>query len=428
MSKLVRTREPLLAISGLGKVYRRYPSESLRFWRLLGFRVQPSEERWALREVSLEVYPGEAVGVVGQNGAGKSTLLKLVTGTAQASEGEIHIRGKVASILELGLGFSPEFTGRQNVRHSASLMGLMPEELDALMPSIEEFAEVGDYFDAPVQTYSSGMQVRVAFAVATARRPDLLIIDEALSVGDVYFQHKSFERIRKFQEQGTALLIVSHDRSAVQALCGRAVLLEKGRMLLDGPPAAVMDYYNAMLSERDTSSIKVLQRPDGNAETVSGTGQARVIEVRLLDERGCDVKTINTGQSVVLRIAVRVFAALPVLVFGYQIKDRLGQSVFGTNTYHTRQQLHDLRAGEEVVFSAHFQANLGPASYSISTALVSTHTHLVDNFEWRDLAFLFTVVNTVHPYFEGPAWLPPHIVIESKEPAENLRESMSEDS
>jgi len=403
---------PLLATRNLGKAYRRYRSESFRFMRLFGLPVKPAEERWVLRNLSLEVYPGEAVGIVGQNGAGKSTLLKLVSGTARASEGEVHLGGRVAAILELGLGFSPEFTGRQNVRHSGSLMGLTPRELDALMPGIEDFAEVGDYFDAPVQTYSSGMQVRVAFSVATAVRPELLIVDEALSVGDAYFQHKSFERIRRFREAGTALLIVSHDRSAIQALCSRAVLLDKGRMLLDGPPAAVMDYYNALLAEREASSIAVRHRDDGATETVSGTGQARVTALQLLDDGGREVETIHTGQRVALRIRVRVFEDLPVLVLGYQIKDRLGQSVFGTNTYHTRQALHGLRAGAEVVFSAHFQANLGPASYSVSTALVSTHTHLVDNFEWRDLALLFTVANPEHPFFEGAAWLPPQIVIE----------------
>ena len=404
--------DPILQVSGLGKAYRSYRSESARLLQLIGLPIQPREEHWVLRDVSFRVYAGEAVGIVGQNGAGKSTLLKLVTGTARATAGQVQLHGRVAAILELGMGFSPEFTGRQNAVHSGSLMGMTPSQLQALMPSIEAFAEIGPYFDQPVRTYSSGMQVRVAFAIATAIRPELLIIDEALSVGDVYFQHKSFDRIRQFRREGTTLLIVSHDKSAVQTLCDRTILLDKGRMLLDGPPASVMDYYNALIGERESATIAVESLQDGQSRTTSGTGEASVVDIALLDESGQPVEMVATGQWVELVIRVQAHADIPVLVLGYQIKDRLGQSIFGTNTHHTEQAQHQVKAGESLVYRARFQANLGPASYSISTALVSTHTHLVNNYEWRDLAFLFTVANPHHAFFEGAAWIPPAIRVE----------------
>src|SRR5205085_1659835 len=192
--------------------------------------------KWVLRDVSFSVKPGEAVGLIGINGAGKSTLLKLITGTTQPTTGGVHMEGRVAALLELGMGFHPDFTGRQNVFMAGQLLGMTVDEIARLMPEIEAFAEIGDYMDQPVRVYSSGMQMRVAFSVATARRPDILIVDEALSVGDAYFQHKSFARIRSFREMGTTLLFVSHDKSAIQALCDEAILLHGGRIAIQGDP------------------------------------------------------------------------------------------------------------------------------------------------------------------------------------------------
>ena len=208
---------PVLRVAGLGKAFRKYRSEWQRIVSWCGVPVTPLAEQWALRDVSFELAAGHAVGIVGQNGAGKSTLLKLVAGTLQATEGGIHVDGRVAAILELGMGFNPEFTGRQNVLHATGLMGFAPDAIAGVMPDIEAFAEIGDYFDLPLRTYSSGMQMRVAFAVATAFRPEVLIVDEALSVGDAYFQHKSFGRIRQFKEQGTALLFVTHGMADIRS-------------------------------------------------------------------------------------------------------------------------------------------------------------------------------------------------------------------
>jgi lipopolysaccharide transport system ATP-binding protein len=194
-----------LCVENLGKAYRRYASEWQRVlsWCRAGFA--PEEEKWVLRNLTFSVVPGEAVGIIGQNGAGKSTLLKLITGTARPTEGRIHISGRIAAMLELGMGFNPELTGRQNAYHAAGLMGHSLADIERVMPEIEAFAEIGEYFDQPVRIYSSGMQARLAFSVATAFRPDLLIVDEVLSVGDSYFQHKSFGKIRQFKDEGTSV-------------------------------------------------------------------------------------------------------------------------------------------------------------------------------------------------------------------------------
>lgn len=405
--------QALLEVRGLGKAYRRWKSEGRRVLSLLGFPVAPLDEHWVLRGITFAVAPGEALGIVGQNGAGKSTLLKMVTGTLRPTEGSVAVNGRIAAILELGMGFNPEFTGRQNVLHSGGLMGLTREQVEAVMPEVEAFAEIGAYFDQPVRTYSSGMQVRVAFAVATAIRPEVLIIDEALSVGDTYFQHKSFERIRQFRQEGTTLLIVSHDKSAVQSLCSRAILLDRGGVVRDGDPQEVMDYYNALIAERENTRLETRVHASGAVQTVSGTGAARVESIGIFDAASGDpLEIVPVGQAVELRIDVRVHADIPRLVLGYMIKDRLGQPVFGTNTHHTGQPVDAARPGELLRYRIRFPVNLGPGSYSIATALVSSDTHLDDNYEWRDLALLFTVMNLSHPYFEGSAWIAPAIAIE----------------
>lgn len=397
----------VLRVTGLSKAFRDYGSEFKRFASWFGAKVKFREEHWVVRDISFSVGRGEAIGIVGQNGAGKSTLLKLVTRTLMPTMGTVEVNGRVAAILELGMGFSPDLTGRQNVYHSAGLMGFSREQIDAAMPEIERFAEIGHYFDEHVRTYSSGMQMRVAFSVATAFRPDILIVDEALSVGDAYFQHKCFKRIREFREQGTSLMIVSHDSSAIQSLCDRAILLQAGRVLKDGEPVEVMDSYNALIAEKENSTVKTERLRDGQLQTISGTLEAVVESIHLYTEGGQPVEFVDVGLAVELRIEVVLKADIPRLVLGYLIKDRLGQAIFGTNTYHTKQVLMNMKAGQHVTYRARFPMNLGPGTYSISTALVSTDTHLVDNYEWRDLALVFTVANHSHPHFVGNAWIPP---------------------
>ena len=402
------SRTAVLAVSHLGKAYKRYPNKWLRAWEWLTGR--PTHHKtWVLKDIDFAVQPGEAVGIIGVNGAGKSTLLKIITGTTQPTTGSVRSSGRVAALLELGMGFHPDFTGRQNAFMAGQLLGISQAEIAALMPQIEAFAEIGDYIDRPVRLYSSGMQMRLAFSVATAVRPDVLIVDEALSVGDAYFQHKSFGRIREFRDQGTSLLIVSHDRAAIQNLCSRAILLEGGRVVKDGAPEEVMDYYNARIAEKENATVHVQHLDDGRVQTTSGTGEARVRSIQLLSVAGKPVDHVNVGDALRLKVEVELRADLPTLVFGYVIKDRLGEQVFGTNTWHLKAGLTDLKQNERITLTFAFAANLGPGSYSIATALHQDETHMSANYEWRDLALMFNVSNQDKPTFVGVNWLPPQL-------------------
>lgn len=401
-----------IRVSGLGKAYKQYPNHWSRLLEWL-LPAPPTRHRlkWVIEDIHFQLAPGEAVGIVGINGAGKSTLLKLITGTAQPTTGRVDISGRVAALLELGMGFHPDFTGRQNVHMAGQLLGLSVPEIVTLMPEIEAFADIGDYIDQPVRVYSSGMQMRLAFSVATARRPDVLIVDEALSVGDAYFQHKSFERIRQFRALGTTLLIVSHDRAALQTICDRAILLDRGRLACQGKPEQVMDFYNALLAEREGTQVRQTELAEGRHQTVSGNGAATVEAVTLEDGLGRPLEVLNVGASVSLRVKVRLLRALPRLVLGYMIKDRLGQQIYGTNTHYMEAPLERLQAGELVEYRFHFPLNLGPGSYSVTTALTSSETHLGDNYEWRDMALLFSVMNLNRKEFVGTSWLEPQVEI-----------------
>ncbi len=395
-----------ISVKSLGKAYKQYQTRWSRLleW-FLPYAPAKFSLKWVLNDISFEVPPGEALGIIGINGAGKSTLLKLITGTTQPTTGHVTMNGRVAALLELGMGFHPDFTGRQNAIMAGQLIGLCTEEVVSLMPEIEAFAEIGEYIDQPVRVYSSGMQVRLAFSVATAVRPDILIVDEALSVGDAYFQHKSFARIRKFREQGTTLLIVSHDREAIQSICDRAILLDCGHLAKEGLPEEVMDYYNAMIAARENTQVEQKVAEDGRIQTTSGTGEAGFLDIQLLNEDNETVEIVETGAKVTLCVKVQAHEAIPRLVLGYLIKDRLGQPVFGSNTHHIQMPVYDMKRDDIVEYRIIFSANLGPGSYSVAVALTSSDTHLGNNYEWRDLALLFSVVNNTKPIFAGNVWL-----------------------
>ncbi len=401
----------LLTVQDVGKSYSTWRSEWMRVFSWFGLPFKPIEQHWVLRDISFAVGRGESVGIVGQNGAGKSTLLKMITGTSQPTRGRVVQSGKVAAILELGMGFNPDLTGRQNVFHAAGLMGHAQAAIADAIDAIEAFAEIGEYFDAPVRTYSSGMQMRVAFSVATAFRPDLLIVDEALSVGDAYFVHKCFDRIKAFQAEGTSLLFVSHDPTAVQVLCDRAILLDGGTMVMDGEPKQVMDYYNALIAQKEQGTINLTAREDGGTAVESGTGEATIESVSLMDVHGKATEYVAVGEPVRLRITVRTRQDLERLVLGYMIRDRLGQAIFGTNTFHTDQMLENVAAGRILTFDIDFQAELGPGTYSVSISLSDTRDHLGKNYQWRDMALVFSVANLDKQYFVGTSWLPSQISI-----------------
>jgi lipopolysaccharide transport system ATP-binding protein len=251
------------------------------------------------------------------------------------------------------------------------------------------------------------MQMRVAFSVATARRPDVLIVDEALSVGDAYFQHKSIDRIREFRKHGTTLLIVSHDRGAIQTICDRAILLDAGRLAYQGEPETVMDYYNAMIAQNEYSKIEQVVLDTGKVQTISGTGEAEIESAVILNSKGEPVEVVNVGENITLKITARAIVSLPELVLGYLIKDRLGQPIFGTNTYHLGLPLKQIEPNERITYRFSFSANMGEGSYSVTLALHASDSHLTANYVWKDRVILFNIVNINRPYFTGVAWLPP---------------------
>jgi lipopolysaccharide transport system ATP-binding protein len=400
--------QTVLDVRGVGKCYAAYRSNLHHFAEWFGLPSKRLHEHWAVRDVSFSLKAGDGLAVIGQNGAGKSTLLKLITGTARPNAGHIQVSGRISAMLELGLGLNPEFTGRQNVYLAGGLMGFPVKNLTDLMPAIDDFAELGEFFDQPLRIYSSGMRARLAFSLATAVRPEVLIVDEVLSVGDSYFQHKSFDRILQFKEQGTSLLFVSHSMSDVRALCDRVILLDKGCVIKDGLPDEVVDYYNALIAEKENAKLTVEQRREksGWLFTRSGTHEARVVSLRLLDAVTREkVVAARVGQRLCLVAEVDVCASIPRMVLGYMLRDKLGHVVWGTNTWHTQQMVCDLKTGDKLTYIMPFTCALGPGSYSFSPALVSTDTHLVNNYEWTDNALVFDVINADHQTFIGTNWL-----------------------
>ena len=397
-----------IIVNNLGKKYKRYPNQWARFaeW-LTGCRYNTHEERWALRGVSFEVQTGESVGIVGINGAGKSTLLKILAGTTQPNEGAVQIEGRIAALLELGMGFHPDFTGRENAIMACRMAGLCSEEIEARLPEIESFSELGDYLDQPLRVYSTGMQMRLAFSAATVVRPDILIVDEALAVGDAYFSHKCIKRIRAFKEQGTTLLFVSHDPGAVKTLCHRALLLDQGILIREGTPDKVLDYYNGMIAKkRKDEEIRQIETELGRSSTRSGTGDAHILKVEMFDGKDQQARAFRVGEIAKIHCHIAFNAPIDNPTVGIAIRDRLGNEVFGTNTHHMKIERQSYEAGEKVTAVFTLPLNLGYGNYSLSVAIHTGDTHLENNYDWWDQCLVFQVIPNDSFVFIGLAALP----------------------
>lgn len=398
------TSDIALSVRSVSKRYATYSSLWSRMLSWFDVKVTPVSDFWAVHNVSLELRAGEAVAIIGQNGAGKSTLLKLITGTVRPTEGTVGFHGRINALLELGLGFNPEFSGRQNTYLAGGLMGYSVAQIDAMIHEILAFSELGDFFEQPLRTYSSGMQARLAFSVATAVRPDILIVDEILSVGDSYFQHKSFDRIRQFKEDGCAILFVTHGMNDARTLCDRVLLLDRGVVLKDGPSDEVVDYYNALIAEKENAKAAIEQsrQYSGWLRTRSGTKEILADSITLSDAgSAADISTATVGQDLILRISATAMADIPRLVVGLMLRDRAGHVVWGTNTFHTRQAEEGIVAGEKVTLEWRFTCDLGPGSYGLSFAFTADDTHTNKNYEWIDNAIVFDVINVDQPLFIG---------------------------
>jgi lipopolysaccharide transport system ATP-binding protein len=401
--------ELTVRVRHLSKRYRLYdrPYQRLQqailpgLHRLIGRSPRSyCRELWALEDVSFEIHRGETLGIIGSNGSGKTTLLQLICGTVCPTRGEIEVSGRLAALLELGTGFSSDFTGRENVHLAAYLHGLSQQEIEARFDAIIAFAELQDFVDQPVRTYSTGMYLRLAFSVVAHLDPDILVIDEALAVGDAAFSQKCMRFLREFRRRGT-LLFVSHDHSAVQSLCTSVLWLEHGKIRRHGPPKEVCEEYLATTMEAlqgkgvrppsaprrrpakpirdprqplfDTSNLRnEIRVLDFNSEGEGfGVAGATVDSVELLDEAGNQVALLRGGEVVLLRIRCSVQTPLQSPIIGFLFKDRTGQALFGDNTYLS--YLEDpptMAEGEELVAEFRFQMPTLPnGKYSLAVAI-----------------------------------------------------------
>lgn len=386
----------MITINRVSKKFKLYRRPMDRMVEIFGMGER-HDSFWALRHISLEIPRGRALGIVGQNGAGKSTLLKLITGTLMPTEGTINVDGRVAALLELGTGFHPEFTGRQNIRVNGQLLGMSPEELAALEEEIISFSELGPFINQPLRTYSSGMVMRLGFSIAAALRPEVLIVDEALSVGDARFSQKCTRRIREIREGGATILFVSHDPSAVSSLCDEAVLLDKGTIRSRGNPREVLEDYNALLAAQGEGNRAMTiswvgeRGGDGPGKRRSGTFQALVNRLEVRNQGGAPSEVFQTGD--ILRLYIQILFLTPVRnpTVGVALRDRLGIDLFGTNTALHGLELGEFKSGQTASLELEMPLRLGYGDYSITVAIHEDETHLESCFDWTDNAATFRV-------------------------------------
>ncbi|MBA3441093.1 MAG: ABC transporter ATP-binding protein [Pyrinomonadaceae bacterium] len=409
-----------LRVESLSKQYRIYdrPGDRLKESLTRG-RWKCHHPFWALSDVSFEIEAGTTIGLLGPNGCGKSTLLQIIAGTLEPTHGQVWHEGRVAALLELGAGFNPEFTGIENIYMNAALMGFTRGETTRLLPAIERFAEIGEFIHQPVKTYSSGMYVRLAFSIATSADPHLLLVDEALAVGDAAFQHRCVRRIKEMQKRGSTILFVSHDPALVRAVCSRAILLNAGRMVADGHPADVLNRYQKIIMAREAAyqaeqpaEVEASSTsPVAAGETVEadqslptdeahrklgelrytyrhGDGSAEIISAELLDAAGRPVELVETGEPLFIRMRMLFHQDTQEPVCGFMIRNRHGINVYGTNTKQREYDLGAVRRGDviEAIFAIHCW--LGQEHYSISFAV---HTPEGISFDWLDEVIFFRV-------------------------------------
>jgi homopolymeric O-antigen transport system ATP-binding protein len=372
------------------KNYRIYakPADRLKELILRGRKFH--QDFWAVKNLSFRVQRGSTFGVIGENGSGKSTLLQMIAGTLQPTEGKITLNGRVAALLELGAGFNQEFTGRENVFLNAAIMGLSEEETGRKLPEIERFAEIGNFIDQPVKTYSSGMYVRLAFAVAIHVDPEILLVDESLSVGDVYFQQRCMRKIRQMKQEGKTILFVSHDMTAVKNLCDAAIWLEHGEVKGTGQADEIVGKYLASMTmrrdpyvtETSTGSAPRIGNDDGlvvrtlpNVDRRWGNRHAEIIGIQILDSRGIRCELVDHGASIVVRVSATFHNDLSRPIVGILMRNRLGEDICGINTSAEGVELPPARAGQ--CFTVDFNLKLPllvPGNYHF-TAAVAEGTH-----------------------------------------------------
>ncbi|MBO4291480.1 MAG: ABC transporter ATP-binding protein [Lachnospiraceae bacterium] len=353
-------RDIAIEVKNVVKVYKLYDKLRDRMKEAFGIGKVSHKLHYALNGVNMNIYRGETVGIIGTNGSGKSTILKIITGVLNPSAGEVNVNGRISALLELGAGFNPEYSGLENVYLNGTMMGFSDKEIDEKLPAILEFADIGDYVHQPVKTYSSGMFVRLAFAVAINIEPEILIVDEALSVGDVFFQSKCYHKFEEFKAMGKTIVFVSHDLNSIAKYCDRVFLLNKGVLLGEGGPKEMIDAYKQVLvgqykaagQDGDAKSgSSELNEAFARAEGINpnaleyGDGRARIIEYYLSDEKGRRTNALIKGTEFTLHMKVKFLADLPAPIFAFSIKNVQGTEITGTNSMLEKAFLDGVKAG-----------------------------------------------------------------------------------
>ena len=354
----METREVAIEVKNVKKVYKLYDRLRDRMYDALGFRKNKYKLHYALNGVNLNIYKGETVGIIGTNGSGKSTILKIITGVLSPSEGEVKVNGRISALLELGAGFNQEYNGIENIYLNGTMMGFSEKEIDAKLPAILEFADIGEYVYQPVKTYSSGMFVRLAFAVAINIEPEILIVDEALSVGDVFFQAKCYHKFEEFKEMGKTIVFVSHDLNSISKYCDRVFLLNKGNLLGEGSPKEMIDAYKRVLVgqyEEDGKEVPAAQLEEGTNPDIQeyGNMQARIVDYYVTDEKGLRTLAVLKGSEYTLHMKVQINEEIPAPIFCYSLKNVQGTEITGTNSMIERSFLDSVKPGQvkEITFT-----------------------------------------------------------------------------
>ncbi|MCQ2539137.1 MAG: ABC transporter ATP-binding protein [Acetatifactor sp.] len=368
--KKIQADTPAIEVKDVVKVYKLYEKPRDRVKEALGFGKKVNHKtHYALNGVSLKINKGETVGIIGTNGSGKSTILKIITGVLNPTSGEVKVDGRISALLELGAGFNQEYNGIENVYLNGTMMGFSEKEIDEKLPEILEFADIGDYVYQPVKTYSSGMFVRLAFAVAINIEPEILIVDEALSVGDVFFQAKCYHKFEEFKKMGKTIVFVSHDLSSISKYCDRVFLLNQGNLLGEGTPKAMIDAYKRILVGQYEVPVKgdennLLEDPDiQNAASQAaginpdkleyGTKQAVIEEYYVTDDSGVRTTAVIKGSTFTLHMKVRFLEDIPAPIFAFSFKNPIGTEITGTNTMFEKAFLDSAKAGmvKEITFT-----------------------------------------------------------------------------
>ena len=385
-------RGGVVSVHNVSKVYRLYrkPADRIKEALSLG-RLERHQDFWALRDISLTVARGETLGIVGPNGCGKSTLLSIICGVLDPTHGRVATRGRVAALLELGAGFNPEFTGRENVCLNGEILGLSRAEIDRALPEIERFAGIGEFLDRPVKTYSSGMYLRLAFSTAINVQPDVLVVDVALAVGDAVFANRCVRKFEEIRKRGVTVVFVSHDLSLVKLISDRAIFLLNGRLEAEGEPSAVINRYIGVVLERQRAFEGPNGRPAAAVRSTHRHGDrlAEVVAVELYGRDERPARAVESGEPVVVRVTSRFHSDQPDPMVGIMIRTRIGMDVFGTNTKLEKLSLGPCRAGETIEVDFLFQCWLAPQEYTLT---VATQHPDGSSHDWLDEALAFTVI------------------------------------